>query len=152
MRANGAVEMARSLGRSIRGKAVAVTMVLTSVLTTVSAMAFAPSAAAEGDFESSLVSVRAGFESRRWHDNNRDSVSTGIHFANCTSNPEVTLYEDRNLLPDRKVGDSQIAWCLNTNGQWLQWGDLAAGNYYFEISDTRSTNGYLSVEYVHVAW
>jgi hypothetical protein len=112
----------------------------------------APAAAAEGEFESYLYRVQSGFNSRHWDDHNLDANPTLVHFVNCTSNPEIALYEDLSLRPDRQVGNRQISWCLNTNGPWLSWGRLPAGKYYFKITNPRSADGFLSVDYVHVAW
>lgn len=136
-----------------RGGFLARVLIATMALTAGMGLVYLPSAAAESERESYISGARDGFESRRWVDTNIDGDHTLIHFVNCTSNPEVELWRDVDNAPDVRIGSPKIAWCLNTNGNWLDWGRVyGPSTYYFKISDLRSTRSTLDVEYVHIAW
>lgn len=127
-------------------------LIATMALTAGMGLVFIPSASAESERVTYINGARVGFNSKPWVDTNLDNKPTLVHFVNCTSNPEVELWKDINLLPDVRIGAPKVAWCLNTNGNWLDWGDVGSGTFYFKISDLRSTRSTLDVEYVHIAW
>lgn len=127
-------------------------VVATIALSTGLAVVSVPSASAESERKTFIRGEKKGYQSERWEDVNLDAKPTVVHFVNCTSNPEVELWRDIDNWPDKRIGDPQVAWCLNTNGNWLSWGDLEAGRYYFKITDLRSSRSTIDVEYVHIAW
>ncbi|GHI27209.1 hypothetical protein Shyd_85800 [Streptomyces hydrogenans] len=73
-----------------------------------------------------------GFESRRWNDTNADSTSTSVAFSGCSVEGRTfraaTLIVWKDVFgPDKSKG-TRTNYCNTTS-----WGDLAAGNYYFEV-------------------
>ncbi|MFD7629486.1 hypothetical protein ACFV7Q_26245 [Streptomyces sp. NPDC059851] len=108
---------------------------------------------AEGQFESSINSWRAGNESRRWWDNNSTSDYTGIYFSGCEADggggfnyAGLTLWKDIPNAPDRSRG-TRTNYC-----GWVDYGDPnEQANHYFSLTDV-SHGTYISVDYVKVAW
>ncbi|WP_331736518.1 MULTISPECIES: hypothetical protein [unclassified Streptomyces] len=108
---------------------------------------------AEGQFESSINSWRAGNESRRWWDNNDTGDYTGIYFSGCYADggggfnyAGLQLWKDISSAPDRSKG-TRTNYC-----GWVDYGDPNdAGNYYFALTDV-SHGSFISVDYVKVAW
>lgn len=96
------------------------------------------SAAAEGAWTSSISGALTGFESRRWTDNNNDSVSTTVNFQGCRLNLQPTtsvsatlnLYRDRTGLPDVALGEKTFS-CYNSGTG--SWGDVQSGTYHFTL-------------------
>ncbi len=98
---------------------------------------------AEGSWSGKVEGVRQGFESRRWTDRNSDSVKTAVTFKNCSwkdpsNRPNsagyttVELRQVLTALPDRKLGKKDL-WCAGASGDTKDWGDRAAGEYYFSV-------------------
>ncbi len=108
---------------------------------------------AEGQFESSINSWRAGNESRRWWDNNDTWDYTGIYFQGCNADggdgfnyAGLRLWKDISSAPDRSKG-TRTNYC-----GWVDYGDPDdRGNYYFALTDV-SSGTFISVDYVKVAW
>ncbi|SFL16290.1 hypothetical protein SAMN05192584_1148 [Streptomyces pini] len=106
---------------------------------------------AEGSKSTYISNWLPGNESSRWHDYNRDSTSTSVTFSGCSTDGasgfrDATLILWKDVLgPDNNKG-SRTNEC-NT----YAWGDVAAGDYYFELYGFTS-GGRLNVKSVTIKW
>ncbi|MFI8092641.1 hypothetical protein ACIF9R_30685 [Streptomyces sp. NPDC086080] len=112
-------------------------------------LAGATPAYAEGSWSSYISGWSEGSESRRWTDNNADSVSTSVGFSGCHSdggfgNAGLKLWKDV-FGPDSDQG-SRTNYCNR-----VYWGDKASGTYYFELTSVFS-GGYLDVNSVNTRY
>lgn len=103
---------------------------------TVSAVAFASPAWAEGSWRSSLRGVMEGYGSRTWVDKNTDSYKGRVAFYGCSGTQtsrhvKVAVYRNRQWpVPDVNVKQGNT--CSNTT---LYYGDVQRGDYHFSIKD-----------------
>ncbi|MDH2391551.1 hypothetical protein QCN29_22775 [Streptomyces sp. HNM0663] len=106
---------------------------------------------AEGSWSSYISGWTSGKESRRWTDNNTDSVSTSVGFSGCASDggggfkhAQLKLWKDV-FGPDDDQG-TKTNYCNR-----VYWGDKSSGKYYFELWGVVS-GGYLSVKSVNTRY
>lgn len=130
---------------------------ITSVLFAVLAVqAFAAPANAEGSFETSVIGVRDGYQTRGWLDRNIDGYNTEITAATCLNQPhgspgkvEMTLRRNLSGRPDPDLGSRALNRCY---GGWDRggWGRQASGNYHADIH-TFSWNS-LTIRWMKFVW
>ncbi|AWK09026.1 hypothetical protein DDQ41_08935 [Streptomyces spongiicola] len=100
-----------------------------------SVLAFAPNAYA--DWESTIASAGAGFESRRW----AEESYTEVQFRGCTiqnsinKSADVQVWRDISLQPDDKYGRKTYTACFKSSTTYSKasWDNLPKGSYYFKI-------------------
>ena len=118
-----------------------------AVATGLTILAVPSPAAAEGGWNSYVANIPDLFESRRWQDNNTDSVKTSITIGACEADvfgtpPNYTGVElRRNVVggPDASYGTKNVTACLSvtTTGTWS---DQTAGEYFFRFKTGASWN------------
>jgi len=106
----------------------------------------AGTALAEGQFDSWIVNARNGFDSRTWVDKNLDNVATTVTFRTCrdedpASDPndwaKVTVWKHNWIFPPTSMGTKQLNCWVSATGNW---GDVAAADYNFELTDFSGSN------------
>jgi hypothetical protein len=116
------------------------------VLGLVLSIVVAGTALAEGYFNSYIINARNGFDSRTWVDHNWDNVSTTVTFRVCrdediASDPndwaKVTVWKHNFILPPTNLGTKQLNCWVTATGNW---GDVAAADYNFELTDFSGAN------------
>lgn len=117
-------------------------------------------ASAEDVFTSNFSNIPYNFETRRWTDNNKDSVSTAITLSYCinsssggtTADPRLELRRNRTALPDVSHGEKQLGNCRNAT-KTGSWGRMTTkGEYFFRYRGVNNTTQRLSASTVKVAW
>ena len=101
-------------------------------------------ALAEGSWSSFVSGARVGFYSRIWTDKNLDNVSTSVKFSNCRDS--IQFNQDNVTVAVRESVWGPDPWlasktliCVNSDTGF--WGDLAASNYYFQITKIGGLTG-----------
>ncbi|MFJ2598660.1 hypothetical protein [Streptomyces erythrochromogenes] len=91
-----------------------------------------------------------GKESKRWYDNSSDTWSTAVVLHNCETGTRfnwvsLSLWRDISAAPDRSYG-AKKNYCGRSD-----WGDVAAGSYYFKVDDFRDGEAF-KAEPVYIYW
>ena len=94
-------------------------------------------AMAEGSWNSSLSSVRAGFSSRSWQDSHLDSDSTVATLSGCSgSGLTLNLYDEYGALPDQSIGR------ITHNCGAFNWGTMTRPDQYHWTVDSVSSGSF----------
>lgn len=110
----------------------------------------APSALAEGGFDTYFSDWYIGTNSRQWTDKNLASVTTNIFVKNCTfsqPNPNgnelaLRIYRYDAITPDDNMGTRDFEDC--EAGETRLWSDMASAKYYFKLAEINDgTDAYL---------
>jgi hypothetical protein len=102
---------------------------------------------AEGSWSSFISGWTPGKESRRWTDNNTDSVSTSVSFRGCASDGGTGFRQAGLKLWKDVFGPDEDQGTKSNTCNTVYWGDKASGTYYFELWSVTS-GGQLSVNSV----
>lgn len=113
-------------------------IVATSTL--VAALSTPVIAHAEGAFQTSLVGVRNGTQSRNWEiRSGSSSAPTTASLAGCTSQSlesarklDLTLRKVHTAWPDEDLGSRSFTDCYHSVG-YGNWGRQSSGKYHFDI-------------------
>jgi hypothetical protein len=104
-------------------------------------------ALAEGYWDSYLINVRDGFNSRTWRDNDLDDAATSVRFDTCRDEAangtgdwgKVRLWRHAGIFPPYQVGSDKTLYCYvsDTEGWGAQSG---AEDFHWQLLDFSGPN------------
>jgi hypothetical protein len=118
-------------------------MVATVAITGLTFGVAAP-ALAEGHFNSVVIRVNSGFESRQWIDRNSDGEDTRATFFNCNKDDFVVKIMKEDAGPDTEMARESLQ-CTLRRADAVRAGDVPADEYHFTFVSGSSVTADLTV-------